>query len=146
MLALGRPTLVSDHAQFAELPSEAAIRIPLGDEEVECLTAEVAALLAEPGRLALMGEAARAYIRDDHSPATAARALVTACEDLSPLDPPRRRPLEVPAPTSMAYRRLSGRLEVTGHEAPWPEGERRTLNVRLTNTGVATWLKGGRTF
>jgi glycosyltransferase involved in cell wall biosynthesis len=144
VLALGRPTLVSDHAQFADLPSEAAIRIPLGEDEVESLVTEVTRLLSEPGRLVSMGEAARAYIQHEHAPRDAARALVEACRELGPLDPPPPRELEVPAPTSMAYRRLSGRLEVTGHEAPWPEGERRTLNVRLTNTGVATWLKGGR--
>jgi glycosyltransferase involved in cell wall biosynthesis len=144
VLALGRPTLVSDYAQFADLPSDAAIRVPLGDGEIEKLTEAVASLLAAPERLASMGEAARNYIRDQHAPQAAAQAVVDACLELGRLDPPDRKPLRVPPPTSMAYRRLDGDLEVTGHEAPWDDGERRTLRVRLTNTGVATWLGGGR--
>ncbi len=144
VLALGRPTLVSDYAQFADLPSDAAVRVPLGDGEIEALTSSVASLLAEPARLASMGEAARSYIRDQHAPPMAAQAVVDACSELGRLDPPDRKPLRVPPPTSMAYRKLDGELEVTGHEAPWPDGERRTLRVRLTNTGAATWLGGGR--
>ncbi|HEV7785664.1 MAG TPA: glycosyltransferase, partial [Thermoanaerobaculia bacterium] len=33
VLAAGRPAIVSDYAQFAELPAEVALRVPLGDEE-----------------------------------------------------------------------------------------------------------------
>jgi hypothetical protein len=35
ILAAGRPAVVSDHGQFAELPEEAALRVPLGAPEEE---------------------------------------------------------------------------------------------------------------
>ena len=36
-LAAGKPVAVSDYAQFAELPDEIAVKIPLGDGEVDAL-------------------------------------------------------------------------------------------------------------
>jgi glycosyltransferase involved in cell wall biosynthesis len=142
-LALGRPTIVSDYAQFAELPSEAAIKIPVGEGEVEALVAAAETLLGDRRRLSAMGEAAREYVRREHDPATAARALVEACGDIARSEP-TDRPVEVPPPTSMTWTALRGDLEVSGHQMPWPEGERRRLEVRLTNRSRARWLAGTR--
>ncbi|MFY9822913.1 MAG: glycosyltransferase, partial [Thermoanaerobaculia bacterium] len=55
VLAAGRPAIVSDYAQFAELPGEIALRVPLGEEEPAALAALLRELLANPGRLAAMG-------------------------------------------------------------------------------------------
>ena len=142
-LALGRPTVVSEYAQFAELPSAAAIKVPVGEGEVEALVGAAGELLADRGRLQEMGEAAREYVRVRHDPAAAARAVVGACRELSD-NTHQRRPLEVPAPSSMTWSRLTGEIEVSGCEPPWPAGERRSLKVRMTNRGPARWLAGGR--
>ena len=72
VLAAGRPAIVSDFAQFADLPAEIALRVPLGDEEPEALAALLRELLADPGRLRAMGGAAREHVRVRHDPARAA--------------------------------------------------------------------------
>lgn len=142
-LALGRPTVVSDYAQFAELPSAAAIKVPVGEGEVEALAGSAAELLADRSRLEEMGRAAREYVRREHDPAAAGRAVVEACGELV-THRPRRRPLEVPAPSSMTWSRFAGEIEVSGLETPWSGGERRLLRIRMTNRGPARWLAGRR--
>lgn len=142
VLALGRPTLVSEYAQFAELPSEAAVDIPVGDGEIDALVKEALELLSRPERLQAMGEAARDYVRQHHDPAAAATAMVDACAELTLGSPPASCEAEVPGPTSLTWSKLPGSIEVSGHEAPWAEGERRRLDVRLTNQGPARWLAG----
>ena len=134
--------MVSEYAQFAELPAEAAISIPVGEGEVEALVRETAALLAQPERLADMGKAARDYVRRCHDPATSATALVAASAELSRYSPPPRSDVQVAAPTTLTWSSLRGSVEVRGCEEPWSEGERRRLDVRLTNRGPARWLSG----
>src|SRR5205807_4355443 len=64
-LSLGKPLVVSDLGWFAELPDDVALKVPVGEGEEAAL---VAALdrLGEPAVAAGMGEAARAYVRDQH--------------------------------------------------------------------------------
>jgi len=144
ILALGRPVLVSDTAQFTDLPAEVAVRVPVGESEVESLATRVGALAGERERLAAMSEAARRWIAERHDPATAARAVVNACTELASLDPPGDdAPPEVAAPTSLTWSELPGVLEVAGGEAPWPPGEGRRLRLRLANRGRALWLASG---
>jgi glycosyltransferase involved in cell wall biosynthesis len=147
VLAAGRPAIVSDYAQFAELPAEVALKVPLGDEEPAALAGLLRELLADPRRLAAMGRAAREYVRQCHDPARSAAAVAAACEawaELPPVgdDPAGRR--EVPPPSSLTWGLLPGDLEVDGAALPWPEGERRRLRIRLRNTGAARWLAGER--
>src|SRR5204862_7305609 len=59
VLAAGRPAIVSDYAQFGDLPETVALRVPLGDGEAEALAAKLRELLAHPERLRAMGAAAR---------------------------------------------------------------------------------------
>jgi glycosyltransferase involved in cell wall biosynthesis len=161
VLALGRPAVVSDHAQFAELPAEIAVRVPLagsgaagspsgpgaGDPEVAALVHRLAELLAAPERLAAMGRAAREHVRTEHDPAAAARAIVDACRRWRAAPPPGDRLAPPPPPTSRVREELPGTIEWVGASAlaaAWPAGERRRLGFRLTNTGPARWLAAHR--
>ena len=71
ILAVGRPVLVSQYAEFGDLPADLATPIPLGDGEQEALVAALAALLlGPPGALAERGER--------RAPPRRARALARA--------------------------------------------------------------------
>lgn len=140
LLAAGRPVVVSDYAQFRELPETVALRISLGDGEEERLAARVAALLADRERLRDMGAAARRHVAGEHAPARAAAAVAAACAELAGLEPPGDRPAAPPPPTSIAWPRLEGALRLDGVEAPWPPGSRHRLTLRAENRGRATWL------
>jgi glycosyltransferase involved in cell wall biosynthesis len=147
VLAAGRPAIVSDYAQFADLPREVALRVPLGDEEPEALAALLRELLADPPRLRTMGKAAREHVRVQHDPARAAREVVEACQEFAGLEPPGDDPQsrqDVPLATSLGWWSLPGELEVEGADLPWPEGERRRVRIRVRNTSGAVWLAGWR--
>ncbi len=47
-------------------------------------------------------------------------------------------------PSSLTWGRFDGDVEVRGADLPWPEGERRRLEVVLRNRGFARWLGGDR--
>ena len=140
VLAQGRPAVVSDYAQFRELPDDVALKVPLGSTEEAALAAAVGALLAAPERLAVMSGAARDHVRERHDPARAAAAVIERCEEFAALEPPGDEAAAQPPPTSLVWRRLAGELEVEGAEPPWPEGERRRLRLRLRNSGFGSWL------
>jgi glycosyltransferase involved in cell wall biosynthesis len=144
VLAMGRPVIVSEHAQFAEMPAEIAVRVPLGEGEVENLGAELRRLLAEPGRLRDMGERAREYVARHHDPARSAAAIAEACAELAERKPPPPLGLDTPPRTTMVGRELAGEVRVEGASDPWAAGERRRVRVVLTNRGETTWLAGER--
>jgi glycosyltransferase involved in cell wall biosynthesis len=169
VMAAGRAAVVSDYAQFTELPDAIAIKVPLAPpgervtepapkeaaaaaeaREVAELAARLASLLAEPERLRAMGEAAREHVRRHHDPRRAAAAVADACAEWAAAPPPAALSAGVHAsgggglPSSMTWGRLAGELEVRGAEPPWPEGERRRLEVVLRNRGFARWLAGDR--
>jgi len=143
-MALGKPTVVSDYAQSAELPAAVVVKVPPGEGEDKILASKLAALVADRDQLDRLGRAARRHVLRHHDPAAAAAAVVDACHrfrDAVPLDLP---PADPPRPTSIAWSRFEGEIEVHGAEAPWPEGERRRLGVRLRNRSKARWLAGER--
>jgi glycosyltransferase involved in cell wall biosynthesis len=163
VMAAGRAAVVSDYAQFAELPDTIAVKVPLApprdgrDEaleqaepetrEVAELAARLASLLAQPERLRAMGEAAREHVRLHHDPRRAAAVVAAAGAEWAAAPPPAAsQPSGPPSslPSSLAWGRLAGELEVRGAEPPWPEGERRRLEVVLRNRGFARWLAGDR--
>src|SRR6202023_3385419 len=110
VMAAGRAAVVSDYAQFAELPDSVAVKVPLEPprerdggwqepapreavaaaeaREVTELAARLAALLAEPERLRAMGAAAREHVRRHHDPRRAAAAVAAACAEWATAPPP----------------------------------------------------------
>ncbi|MCY3968479.1 MAG: glycosyltransferase, partial [Acidobacteria bacterium] len=148
ILALGRPAVVSDYGQFTDLPDDVVIKAPLADEpetEAEALAALLRRLLATPDRLGGMGDAARSFIEREHRPARAAEVVAEALTEWSgaPHDAAAAPPPPHPSPpTSLTWGWLPGRIEVEGRERPWAEGERREVEIVVTNTGFATWLSG----
>ncbi|MDA8017112.1 MAG: glycosyltransferase family 4 protein [Thermoanaerobaculia bacterium] len=149
ILALGRPAVVSDHAQMAELPDDVVIKIPVGEGERRALAERLSVLLADRERLAHLGQCARRHIAEQHRLEDAADALVAAAANWGDLSPLAGKAGEieaigsVPRPTSLAWHRMTGRLDVEGTE-DWQPGERRTVRVRLTNESQAVWLAGER--
>jgi glycosyltransferase involved in cell wall biosynthesis len=146
VMALGRPAVVSEYAQFAELPDGVVVKVPLAEDggEVESLARELAGLLTAPERLAAMGEAAREHVRRHHDPAAAAGAIWAACREWARAEPPGDRPAVPPPPTSLTRERLPGRLEWLGPPEPWPAGELRSVTLSVTNRGPARWLAAHR--
>ena len=140
VMAVGRAVVVSDYAQFTELPDEVAVKVPLGDGEVEGLARALGEILGKRERLEEMGEAAREFVRTRHDPSAAAAATVAACTELAGAEPPGDAAVEVAPPTTLTWGELSGRLEVEGSEGDWAEGEARTLKISLANTGYCRWL------
>jgi glycosyltransferase involved in cell wall biosynthesis len=141
VLAQGRPAVVSDYAQFRELPDDVAVKVPLGKAEEEALAAAVGGLLVAPARLEAMSVAARDHVRERHDPSRAAAAIVSHCEAFAGIAPPGDAAVSMPPPSSLVWRRLAGELEVEGAEPPWPVGERRRLRLSLRNTGFGSWLR-----
>ncbi len=144
VLAMGRPVIVSAHAQFAEMPAEIAVRVPLGEGEVETLAGELRRLLAEPGRLEDMGRRARQHVAHHHDPARSARAIAEACAELAARKPPPALAVADTPDNTMISRRLAGEVRVEGAETPWSAGERRSLRIVLRNRGETVWLAGER--
>lgn len=155
ILAVGRPVIVSDYAQSADLPDDCVIKVPPGssgdgsgaeDGEERVLAERLERLLADPDGLRRMGERAREHVALHHRLDDAAQAVVDACDAFgqTPALVPALPATRMPLPTSLAWHRLSGEIEVEGAEAPWPPGERRRLRVCLRNTGRAVWLAGER--
>jgi glycosyltransferase involved in cell wall biosynthesis len=151
VFALGRPALVSDYAQFADLPDEVVVKVPLpaaadGNDEVAALVESLRSLVEAPERLRGLGVAARRLIEREHQPARAAAAIVAACSELA--ERPRaagastHSPAPAPdSPSSLTWGSLAGAIAVEGL-GDWRPGERRRLEVVLRNTGFARWLAG----
>lgn len=144
LLAVGRPVLVSDHAQFAELSDEVAVKAPLDfDHEVESLAGALSGLLSNRPRLLAMGDAARRFVLEHHQPRLAAAAMIEACQEwatAAPLggDPPPPRP-----PTTRTWGKVEGEIELLGLST-WAPGTMAELELVLRNRGQARWLAADR--
>lgn len=150
ILAVGKPAVVSDYAQSADLPDAGVVRIPVGEGESEALVERLASLLDDPEVLEKMGRDARRHIAENHPPRVAAEAILAACEEWQEAEPlvtstsQTASRLKAGPPTSLLCRHLAGGLEVSGGETPWAEGERRRLDIRLSNSSQARWLAAER--
>ena len=65
-LSLGKPLVVSDVGWFAELPDDAALKVPVDEREVETLAAALELLAADGGVRDAMSAAARALAEREH--------------------------------------------------------------------------------
>ncbi len=144
ILAMGKPAVVSDHAQSADLPDAGVVRIAVGEGESQASVEKLAQLLQQPERLSDMGRQARQHIAAHHQPEVAAAAVVDACRAWAAEAPPKALPWSAPLATSLTSRQLHGRLDVEGSETPWPDGERRQLDICLRNLSQARWLASER--
>ena len=144
VLAVGRPAVVSDHAQFADLPDEVTLKVPLGEDEVPALAAKLRQVLKEPEGLEAMGRRARDFIAREHAPEGAADAMVAACRELSRLSPQPPPAVVQGPPSTLTWSRFSGELTVEGAGPDWRGGERRDLRLRLRNGGDCRWLAARR--
>lgn len=83
-LTAGHPLIVSDTGWFSELPDDCAIKIPVGDDEVQQLTAALTRIARDPTLARRMGQASADYARDQLSLAatieTIAGTLLDAIE------------------------------------------------------------------
>jgi glycosyltransferase involved in cell wall biosynthesis len=80
-LSAGRPIVVSDVGWFSELPDEVALKVPVGDDEVEILAARLEALARDPERRDAMGAAGRALATREHEVGRVAEAYAAALEE-----------------------------------------------------------------
>jgi len=74
LLGIGKPLIVNDTGSFAEIPDDAAAKVPLDDSEEEVLLAYLRALAADEPLRRRMGENARRHMEVHHSLPGSARA------------------------------------------------------------------------
>ena len=72
-LACGIPSLVSDHAWFAELPGDVVRKIGIGPNEAEDVATALLELGRDPQRSVALAEAGRAYVVEHCAPDAVAR-------------------------------------------------------------------------
>jgi glycosyltransferase involved in cell wall biosynthesis len=80
-LSLGRPLVVSDVGWFAELPDEAVVKVPVGEEEVGAVAHALERLARSPELRTRIGDAARAVAQGEHGLGRVAEAYVAAIEE-----------------------------------------------------------------
>ena len=80
-LSLGKPLVVSDVGWFSELPSEVALKIPTGDDEVKVLTAALELLVTSPEVRQAMGAAGVELARREHDLGRVAELYAAALEE-----------------------------------------------------------------
>jgi len=87
-LGRGKVAVVSNYAQFAEFPDELCVKIDLGPNESDDLARNLLLLARERERLISIGEAARSYIVENHSPDAVANTLVEIMQSHASAEPP----------------------------------------------------------
>jgi glycosyltransferase involved in cell wall biosynthesis len=79
-LSLGKPSVVSDVGWFSELPDEAALKIPIGDDEIATLTAALELLVTRGDVRSALGSAAAELAHREHGVDRVADLYVAALE------------------------------------------------------------------
>ena len=98
-MALGKPSVVTDHAWFAELPEGTVVKVPYDAGEVDALVEAMRSLSTDAARARALGEAARAYVETHHAPASVARRFVEVLGRLPSMRAAAVRPVFAPEPT-----------------------------------------------
>ena len=112
--AAGKPVAVSDYAQFAELPDDCAVKIPLGDGEVEALTEFFTRDLPDPSA------AQRKWLEDNATVEKTVEGYLAALSGAAPL----------------SAARISGSISLF----PTLEAQLHDRQITLRNTGDQTLL------
>ncbi|NQU08771.1 MAG: glycosyltransferase family 4 protein, partial [Candidatus Abyssubacteria bacterium] len=87
MLGHGKAVVVSNYAQYAELPDSACVKIDLGPDEADDLARELARLAHDRERRQRMGEAAKNHIARHHTREEMADAIVRFAQANSETEP-----------------------------------------------------------
>ncbi|WP_156038228.1 glycosyltransferase, partial [Acidiphilium angustum] len=103
-LLSGRPTLVSNHASYADVPDDLVLKCPPGNEAAAVLQ-HLEAILDDPDSAHAMGEKARKYAQLQYSPFTYVDRLLPALKAAT-----RSRPAVL---TALGIGRNLGRLGMT---------------------------------
>jgi hypothetical protein len=142
LLGAGKCALVSAYRQFLEIPSQAVVRIPLGNEEEATLARELVALAREPERRARIGAAARVFVTTEHSIEAAARGFREAVESIDAQTP-------APRPLSPLWRcpKTSRSAAISGSAVAaracgraLRPGSQAEVVLRIRNEGDARWI------
>jgi glycosyltransferase involved in cell wall biosynthesis len=143
-LSLGKPLVVSDVGWFAELPDAVALKVPPGGEEEVAALAAALERLAEPGVAAAMGEAARAYVEEEHDLERVAAQYAAALEESAGAGAVREKVLreiaEAAADVGVDAAPLAPELERAGLVAS--NGHGAPGHVPVPGTG--TWPRWAR--
>jgi glycosyltransferase involved in cell wall biosynthesis len=113
-LDAGKPVAVSDYAQFAELPDDCVVKIPIGTDEVDRLADFFTRDLPDPSR------AQRAWLEENATLEKTVAGYLRALQDL-PRENPKPRPATIP---------LFPRLEVVSADA--------SVRIAVRNAGPST--------
>ena len=82
-LTLGKPLVVSDVGWFSELPVTVALKIAVGEHEVDDLAAALRLLAERPDARRAMGDAATALARGEHDVDRVAERYAAAFEQIA---------------------------------------------------------------
>jgi hypothetical protein len=82
-LSIGTPLVVSDVGWFAELPDAAAIKVPVGEGEIEALETAMRLLASDGARRDAMARAGRGLAEGEHAVDRVADLYAAACEELA---------------------------------------------------------------
>ncbi len=90
VMALGKPALVSEIGTFVELPDDVAVKIPVGEREIDWLFEYMRLLLGEPVLARAIGERASAYAAQECAWPKVAAEYVEFLKQCAASEPARR--------------------------------------------------------
>jgi glycosyltransferase involved in cell wall biosynthesis len=82
-LSIGTPLVVSDVGWFAELPDAVAIKVPVGEGEIDALGTAMRLLASDGARRDAMARAGRNLAEGEHAVDRVADLYAAACEELA---------------------------------------------------------------
>ena len=80
-MSVGQPVVVSNQAQFAEMPDDVCLKAEVGDSAEDSLLAHMLDMAAHPERARQIGERARRYVTQVHTLEKSAQAYWDAIQD-----------------------------------------------------------------
>lgn len=148
IMGYGKPVLVSRYAQFRELPEGAAAHVDLGAAEEPVLARFLVELSRDPGLRQTMGDAARRFVREEHSMQRAAAAYGEALDATLEMREELRRRVEGRGARQSDWVRttrvpgvLHADVRSRAPELSLAAGGSRLLRVWVHNLGDTVWLR-----